>query len=565
MDQLKQIALEAYDDAFQYAKSIVSGERPACKNVILACQRFFNDLERCETEPDVIRWNKDRALKALAFFSSLPHVKGEWSGKRIHLMPFHSFIITNVYGFELNRTKGWGRRFRKAHISVPRKSAKSTIAAGFALYEMLNEQGAEVYSASRTRDMAKICWADASEMINKSPILKQYFKANKSIIRQNGDNSLYRPLSSDTNVLDGLNTQCAILDELHLLPTDELYGVLETSMSARREPLLLSITTAGFNLNGFCYSLEKEYLEKLLQGTVKNDSFFALMYGIDEGDDWKDEATWYKANPALGISKDIDDLREIFARAQEQKEAKVQFLTKHLNVWVTGSETWIDLDKWLQCPESLPDEELRDLPCYIGVDLARTYDFTAVVAAFKLPDGSFDIRPYSFLPEASLTLGSNTHQKILAKFHQDGSLITTAGEIMNADHITEFIQDLCSKYNVKEIVFDNFGATTIQHRLFEKGLPVVTVSQSTKTFSEPMKEVEGAIIAKAIRNPNNSCFTWMMSNVCLKNDEHKNCYPAKASAESKIDGPVALFMSVHRALLNKETDITGFLSNPVVF
>lgn len=485
MSKLMQFAEAAYEDAINYADDIVQGKTPACRNVINAMKRFQNDMKRCETEPEHIRFNKDKALKALAFFSSLPHVKGALSGKRIHLMPFHSFIITNVYGFEMKRSSGWTRRFKKAHVNVPRKSAKSTIASGFALFELINEPGAEVYSAARTKDMSKITWTDAANMVKKSPILKKLFTANKSVITQIGDNSVYRPLASDTNTLDGLNTQFCVIDELHLLPDDLIYGVMETSMSARREPLLLSITTSGFNLDGFCYSLEKEYLEPLLEGTIEDDAFFAIMYGIDDGDDPFDEATWAKANPALGYSKSIDDLRELALRAKQQKSALTQFLTKHMNVYCKGGESWLDLAAWAEAPESLTDEELRDVPCYIGVDLARTYDFTCVVATFKLPDGTYDVRPYSFLPEESLKLGSQMHQTIINKFHRDGSLTTTDGNIMSDEVIINKITELYERFNVKEIAFDNFGATNIQYKLQERGIPVVAVSQSTKTMHEP--------------------------------------------------------------------------------
>ncbi|MDW2454095.1 terminase large subunit [Vibrio sp. 1249-1] len=561
---LREIAEQAYTDAFDYAEQILTGETPACKNVINAMKRFKADLQRCEEQPDYIRFDKQKALEALAFFSSLPHVKGEWSGKRIHLMPFHSFIIVNIYGFELKRTKGWTRRFRKAHLSVPRKSAKSTMAAGIALNEMMRDSGAEVYSAARTRDMARICWRDAAEMINKSPILKQFFTSNKSIIEQRNDNSFYKPLSSDTNVLDGLNTQAAIIDELHLLDTEDIYGVMETSMGARREPLLVSITTAGFNLNGFCYSLEKEYLEPLLRGDTENDSFFALMYGIDDGDDVFDEATWYKANPALGISKSIDDLRDLVTRAKQQASALVQFKTKHLNMWVSSGQSWLDMEVWKAAPKSLPDEELIHYPCYVGIDLARETDFTAIVAVFDIGDGTYDIRPHMLLPEESIHKGSSTYQSLLAKFVEKGDIILTDGNVMDEETIVQTVQNLATKYSIREVVFDPQGSTGTQVKLYREGFNVMTVSQSTKTFTPAMVRAEALIVSGRLRNPRNSAFNWMMGNVVLKYPDAKSCYPAKPTAEAKIDAPVAMLMGLNRALLNDDGDINDFINNPIV-
>ncbi|HCE4628160.1 TPA: terminase large subunit [Vibrio parahaemolyticus] len=563
---LRAIAEEAYQDAFDYAEQILSGEIPACKNIINAIKRFKADLQRCEDEPNYIRFDKQKALEALAFFSSLPHVKGKLSGKRIHLMPFHSFIIVNLYGFELNRTDGWVRRFRKAHLSVPRKSAKSTMAAGIALYEMLRESGAEVYSAARTRDMARICWRDASEMIKKSPILRQYFKSNKSIIEQLDDNSFYKPLSSDTNVLDGLNTQSAIIDELHLLNTDEIYGVMETSMGARSAPLLVSITTAGFNLDGFCYEFEKDTLEPLLRGEpeAENDATFALMYGIDEGDDIFDEATWYKANPALGISKSIDDLRDLAIRAKQQSSALVQFKTKHLNMWVNSGDAWLDMDVWSKAPMSLPDDELKHFPCYVGIDLARETDFTAIVAVFDLGDGTYDIRPHMLLPEESIHKGTATYQALLRKFADRGDIILTDGNVMDEETIVQTVRNLATKYDIREVVFDPYGSTGAQVKLYQEGLNVMTVSQSTKTFTEPMVRTEALVVAGRLRNPRNSAFDWMMGNVVLKYPDAKTCYPAKPTAEAKIDAPVAMLMGLNRALLNDDGDINDFINNPIV-
>ncbi|HHF3187890.1 TPA: terminase large subunit [Vibrio alginolyticus] len=566
-ERLREIAEEAYERAFEYVEEIHSGSRPSSKLVYNAVNRFKNDLKRCEDENERIFWDKEEAIKALMFLSMLPLVDGQWQGKRLELMPFHAFVVINIYGFweyRNNDPKPF-RRFRKAHVSVPRKSAKSTLSGGIALYETIREAGSQVYSAATTRDQAKMCWESAKSMIAMSPLLKKLFGFNNQLIYQHADNSFYKAVASDSSTLDGLNVQLAIIDEYHAHKDGSLYNIMLTGMSARRDPLILSITTAGKDLSSHCLNHENKTMKPIVNGIIEDDSFFVLIYGIDEGDDVFDEKTWWKANPALGISKDIEDLRSAAIEAKQMPYMLADFKTKHLNIWVNTNVEWLNMEAWAKCPNSVSDDELIGKPCYIGVDKARVGDFTSITALFKLDDGTYDIRAYSLLPEESVEKQTAEYKQLLKRFVTDKWLTLTDGNIISDDVILDHLRFLINKFDVKEVVFDNYGSTNLQYTLQSEGIPVVAVSQSTKTMSEPMGETESMILSQRLRNPRNSVLTWALGNVVLKNTEAKNLYPTKANANSKIDPAMALFMALNRAIINKDISLDGFLDNPIMF
>lgn len=321
-------------DGIQYAEQVVAGEIVACELVRLACQRFLNDLENGPERG--IYFIEDRAQHILDFYSFIPHVKGALAGKPIDLMPWHVFILINIFGFviplideqtgkEVIDEDGdvvFVRRFRTAYNEVARKNAKSTLSSGIGLYMTGadGEGGAEVYSAATTRDQARIVFEDAKNMLKKSKAtLGRLFEFNKLAIYQERTASKFEPLSSDANNLDGLNIHCGIVDELHAHKTRDVWDVLETATGARLQSLLFGITTAGFNKEGICYEL-RDYGIKVLRGQVDDDSFFAIIYTLDKDDDPFDETVWQKANPGLGVCKRWDDLRRL------AKKAKSRFL-----------------------------------------------------------------------------------------------------------------------------------------------------------------------------------------------------------------------------------------------
>ncbi|HHN8458019.1 TPA: terminase large subunit domain-containing protein [Morganella morganii] len=304
-------------DGIRYAEQVVAGEIVTGELIRLACQRFLDDLER-GPERDIF-FIEERAQHILDFYQFVPHVKGALAGKPIELMPWHTFILINIFGFviplvdELSGEAQYDddgdpvlvRRFRTAYNEVARKNAKSTLSSGIGLYMTGadGEGGAEVYSAATTRDQARIVFEDAKNMIKKAKgSLGRLFEFNKLAIYQERSASKFEPLSSDANNLDGLNIHCGIVDELHAHKTRDVWDVLETATGARLQSLLFAITTAGFNREGICYEL-RDYAIKVLRGVVEDDTFFAAIYTPDEDDDPFDESIWIKANPGLGVCR----------------------------------------------------------------------------------------------------------------------------------------------------------------------------------------------------------------------------------------------------------------------
>src|SRR5690606_33938454 len=311
------------------------------------------------------------------------------------LQPWQQFRIGAVFGWmrEDPETGEASRRFRTAYNEVARKNGKSTEAAGIGLY-MLDadgEPGAEVYSAATRRDQARIVWDEAARMVERSPALRK----RVNVLRGRGNmhiletHSKFEPLGADVDGLDGLNIHCAIVDELHAHRTREVWDVLETATGARRQSLIWAITTAGFDREGICYEL-RDYSVQVLEGAIQDDTWFAYIATIDEGDDPFDEAVWVKANPNLGLSVKLDDMHRLALKAKTVPTALNNFLTKRLNVWTQQATRWIDPDLWVENAGVVPakelEEKLKGAVCYGGLDLSSTTDFTAWVMVFPWED-----------------------------------------------------------------------------------------------------------------------------------------------------------------------------------
>ncbi|MBD9642916.1 terminase large subunit [Pantoea sp. PNT02] len=565
----------------QYAESVLAGEIVAGELVRLACQRFLNDLEHGPERG--IYFSEDRAQHILDFYNFVPHVKGALAGKPIELMPWHIFILINLFGFTIpliDELSGeqvldddgdpvMVRRFRTAYNEVARKNAKSTVSSGIGLYMTGadGEGGAEVYSAATTRDQARIVFDDAKNMIKKAPrTLGRLFGHVKLNIHQERTASKFEPLSSDANNLDGLNIHCGIVDELHAHRTRDVWDVLETATGARLQSLLFAITTAGTNKEGICFE-QRDYAIKVLRGVVDDDTYFAVIYTLDEEDDPFDEANWPKANPGLGVCKRWDDMRRLAKKAKEQVAARPNFFTKHLNIWVTAESAWMDMDRWARMPGIASDAERKKWPMWVGVDLANKIDICAAVKTWRDPSGETHSEPRFWLPEGRLETAPAHIAELYKKWSAAGYLELTDGDVIDHAMIKADIVDWVKGENVKEIAFDPWSAVQFSLALAEEGLPMVEVAQTVKNLSESMKSVQAEIYGNKFHHDENPVMTWMMSNVTVKPDKNDNIFPNKSTPENKIDGPVALFTAKSRMLVNGGNDgmdLTGFLENPIM-
>ena len=307
--------------AKKYIADVLAGKATACKWVRLFCERHERDLKKGTKRG--LYFDEAEAERALRFFDFLRHSKGEWGGQPFILSPWQQAYLWVLFGW---RKKDGSRRFRISYLEIGRKNGKSTMAAGVALYLLDGdkEPGAEVYSAATKRDQAKIVHGEACRMVRASTMLKQFITVRTDNMFVLDTNSKFEPLSSDYNSLDGLNIHGAIVDEVHAHKTRDLWDILETATGARRQPLMFAITTAGVSRQGICRELH-DYLEKVLDGSLEDDSFCGIIFTLDEEDDYTDERVWVKANPNLGVSVKLDDLRDKIRKARRPRRRSMPF------------------------------------------------------------------------------------------------------------------------------------------------------------------------------------------------------------------------------------------------
>lgn len=539
--------------AHKYARDVVAGKIPACKWTIRACERHLADLARKNWR---YKFDAEKAAQACRRVENFPHIKGEWArrGELIHLEGWQLFIVCSIFGW-VDKKTGL-RRFRTVYIEVPRKNAKSTLAAaiGLVMLGLDDEAGAEVYSAATTRDQARIVFSDAQAMVRKSQPYREKTGAqvgahNIHILSQA---CKFEALSRESSGLDGLNIHCGIIDELHAHKTREIYDVIETATGARQQPLILAVTTAGSNRSGICYEI-RGYLLKLLDGVAEDDTFFGVVYTIDDGDDWTDPKVWAKANPNYGVSVYPDDIARLAKKALEMPSARNNFLTKRLNVWVNADTAWMDMRKWEACGNAdLVPEDFEGEECVIGYDLASKVDLAARIQLFEKSrdDG---VHYYAFgkyyLPEEAAENGTNSQYSGWA---EDGRLILTPGNVIDYAYIEDDLKDAGSRFQVREVPYDPFQATQFSTRMAAEGFTMVELRPTVLNFSEPMKELEKLVLSGRFHHDGDPVLTWMVSNVVCHTDAKDNIYPRKERPENKIDGVVALIMALNRALAKKQ-------------
>lgn len=538
----------------KYARNIIAGKIISCKWVKLACQRYVNDRKR-----DDIYFDQAAADRVIKFFKLTPHVKGEWAGTPIKLEPWQEFIITNIFAWKL---PDGTRRFKTIYLEVARKNSKSTMLAAIGLYltKYDNEAGAEIYSAATTRDQSKVVFDIAQSMVKKSR-LREQFTVYKNNIHDEGTASKFMPLSSDFNSLDGLNIHAALVDELHAHKTRDLYDVLDTGTGARRQPLMISITTAGHDKHSICRE-QHDYTEKVLDGLIDDDSFWGIIYCIDEEDkeDWQNEKIWIKANPNLGVSVKLRDLQDKAKKAAEVATRLNAFLQKHLNIWTESSTRWIMAPDWKACAFPFDEEKLKGRACYGGLDLSSTTDITAFKLIFPPADENekFKILCRFWIPGDKIDVRVRRDRVPYDVWVRQGFIEATEGPTINYGFIIKQITKDAREYDLKEIVFDPWGSTMMIHTLHDMGFEeekvahaprhLIEFRQGFKSMSSPTKALETMVLNKEIAHNDNPVLAWMMANTVVKIDEAENFKPDKAESTERIDGIVALIMGISRAV-----------------
>lgn len=545
----------------EYAQDVVKGRIVACKWVKLACKRHLDDLKASKLKAYPYYFDEAAANKVCRFLSLMPHTKGKWARKRelIKLEPWQCFAFISLFGWKIKKNDR--RRFRKAYFAVPRKNGKSIIGSGLGLFMFAadGEFGAEVYSGATNEKQAWEVFRPAKQMLERTPDLQELLGAEvwaKALLVPE-DGSRFEPVIGKPG--DGASPSCAIVDEYHEHDSSDLVDTMETGMGAREQPLLLMITTAGFNIAGPCYDQEQD-AKKVLEGVLDDPELFALIYTIDDKDDWTSPAALRKANPNFGISVDEDFLLSQQRQAMQSAAKQTRFKTKHLNIWCSAKSAWLNMLEWAKCADrTLRREQFKGERCYLVLDLASRSDVCVLMLVFvREIEGKqhFYLFGDYYLPEFAIE-NAEKNANAYRKWVIEGFLQQHDGAEIDFDLIEEDMLALVAEYGPDEVVFDPFRAAQLEQRLTKNGVTAVEVGQTVKNLSLPMKELESAIKAGRVHHDGNPMLTWMMSNVVAKLDAKDNIYPRKEKPEQKIDGPVAVIMGLARAI-HGEVATTSF-------
>jgi phage terminase large subunit-like protein len=534
--------------AFKYADDVLCGNILACKLVILACERFKRDLEDTRFEFDY-----EEAERVCNLIQKFPHIKGDLANKPMILEPWQLFVYANVFGFKW-RHSGL-RRFIKVYLCVARKNGKTALSSPLGLYMMAldNEEGAEVYSLASKKDQSRIVFDSAREQAKRTQsfLNKKGVEVFRHHIEQSDSASTYKPLSSDTDSADGLNPHLVILDEVHAFKDRNMYGVMETAIGARSQPLLWAITTAGFDTTGICYELQVD-LEKVLKREYDDETQFGMIYTLDPNDDFRDESLWIKANPNLGVSVKHDYLRGMVNKAIRQPANKNNVLTKHFNIWCSATEQFFSIDKWRELADpELDESRFYKKSCYVGLDLASKIDLTAKVKIFY-EDGIYYIFEDIWLPEAAI---ENSHNSSYPAWVEANHLTKTKGEAINLDTIQESLVQDSKKFRISEAMYDPWNATQLAQNMIKSRIEMTEFRMTVANLSEPMKQLEALIREGKIKHKGNPVTAWCLSNVVAKIDHNDNVFPRKTHEKFKIDVAVAIIMALAPWIQNdkKET------------
>jgi phage terminase large subunit-like protein len=554
----------AYDARLQpgidYARRVVAGEIAAGKWVRLACQRFLNDLKTAERGQGPWMFSDRHAVPPIAVASKLRNVKGPEAGQPFRLMPFQVWIIANLYGF-VERDTGI-RRFRQASIWEPRGNGKTAQVAVLALYTTFleDEGGAEGYTAAVSRDQARIAFDLAQTMAKNDRAFRRHFgiEVKVNALHQARTASRLMPISSDAKALDGLNVHFAVLDEIGSHRSKAVYDVILTAMGKRKQPLMLSISTATDNATGIGRQVW-DYTEQVLSGVLEDERFFGVIYSADEDDDPWAEATWIKANPGWGQMVQPDALRAVARQAQASPALKAAFMTRHLNCWVATDNALFDLAAWDKCANpTMKVEEFLGQPCFAALDMATRVDIAAASLIFPYRDDAdetaqvrYAIFHKAWLPAAGIRADRNP---AYVGWTEQNWLTVTEGETTDYAAIEDWLHESARRFDLRTCAYDPYALLQLSQRMRNDGYPMVEYRATTLNFSEPTKLLDALMREGRIDQDGSPVARWCVQNTVGHYDRRGNVYPTKPRPEAKIDCTVATIMALGASLTQSGDD-----------
>ena len=493
----------------------------------------------------------DRAVEFIERFCT--HVKGELGGKPFLLEPWQKDdIIRPLFGW---KKQDGTRRYRTCYVEIPRKNGKSNLSAAIALYMLFadGEPGAEVISAAGDRGQANIVFNIAQEMVANNPHLRRRGKVLRNVIQYKS--SWYKSISAEAYTKHGLNCHGVVFDELHTQVNRELWDVLTTSTGARRQPLVIALTTAGHDRASICYEVH-EYARGVMQGTIEDDTFLPVLYAADIEDDWTNEATWKKANPGYGSICHKEYFEQAVKNAKANPSMLNSFLRLHLNIWTHAETAWIPDDIWMKGSDAIPHDRLQTLPCYGGLDLASTQDLTAFALLFR-----DDEKDCFYLLVHQFVNSEKAHTKKLSagidylSFEREGDLTITPGNVTDYRVVKDYILQQCAKYDVRSIGYDPRFSTYIVSELEADGVTMAPMAQNITTMNGPTKEFELAAMKGQIIHGGNRCLRWQMGCAVIYTDVNENKRVTKEKVENKkVDGIIASIIAMNEYCHSLNTD-----------
>ena len=519
-----------------YAEDVLSNKIVSCQWVKLACKRFLDDINsgRCYVD--------DSKYKTVnSFINVLKHYSSGSAGEKFILEPWQKFLVTNIFCLYRSDTKK--RKYTQAHVSISRKNGKTSLAAVLGLFALIadGEPAASVIMAANSREQARIDFDAASAWARQLDPKQRSLKILRNEILFQKNNAKLKVISADATKLDGSNDSFIVVDELHEAPDNKLYDVLKSGQGFRQQPMILSITTAGYRIGGFCNQFE-DYCKEVLQGEKTDDSLFALLYTLDDGDDWTDSSVYVKSNPNLGVTVNEDWLLAQVNQAKNSPSAEVGVRTKNLNQWVSSSMVWIPEHYIQRCMKKLDLSDFihkNNYLVYMGFDLAAVSDLTALTILLIDPEtDEYIFFTFYYLPKSALEAKYNS--ELYKMWSRKGFLILTDSETTDYNYIQNQILYWCDHLDVQGIFYDSWNATTLVNNLINAGLPMQAYSQSIGNFNRPTKEIERLILSERVTIDNNPITRFCFDNVELKVDLNGNAKPVGDHDKRKVDGVISM-------------------------
>ena len=489
--------------------------------------------------------------RAIGLVNQLTHTKGPFANKPFRLRPWQVRILRQLF-----KTRPDGlRQYRTCLLMLPRKNGKTELAAALAIYFLLfdHEIGAEVYSAAADKDQASLVFAVAAQMIRNDPELLaavEIVDSQKRIVyRQTG--SFYRAISAEAYSKHGFNASVVIYDELHAAPNRELFDVLTTSQSARAQPLMLAISTAGYDRHSILWELYA-HAKKVAENPEIDPTFLSILFEAPVDADWTDERVWRRANPALGDFRSLEEMRTAAERAKQIPAQENVFRRLYLNQWTEQAERWMPMATWHACKQEIDWSSYAGRTCYVGMDLSTTTDITALVAVFPDDVGpGFAVLPCCFVPEESVRSRARIDRRPYAEWVRTGHLVPTEGNVIDYEAVRAKLNDWAEQFVVKQIGFDPYNATDLVNRLQQQdGFECVPIRQGFLSLSPPTKALEAAILSKQLRHDGHPVLSDHIGNASTEQDAAGNIKLTKNPKKTeRIDAAAALVCAID--LLNR--------------